>query len=81
MPSNFYETAFFILLSFLLGNLSSWLIFGLHNVTKKDFDHGNALLNQRLDGLGSRMGTVETKVTTVTVALRAKKIIDADITL
>lgn len=80
----FYKTAFFVLVSFLLGNGVNFLIFGLHTASKSDLQAQSQVQTQQYDAIEASLSGVEAHLSAIdnsyadlTGQLRAKKLIDA----
>lgn len=72
----FYKTAFFILVSFILGNALSFFVFGLHVVSSDQFDKANEALTSRLDQQDAHMQSIDRKLENLTGQLTAKKMVE-----
>lgn len=73
--SGFYKQAFFILLSFILGNGLSFVVFGLHTVSKIDFAEFQTAVSQRLDQQDTHMQSIDKSFSNVAGQLEGKKLI------
>jgi hypothetical protein len=73
--NNFYRAAFFLLLSFCLGNGVSFLLFGIHTASKSDLDAAATATRQQTDALNIRVGLVESSITRLTAQLQIQKLI------
>lgn len=74
---------FFLLLSFVIGNATHYVLFGMDTATKSDVANQVQQVNDRLDKIDRRidnvddhLGRIDNHDATVEGELRAKKIID-----
>lgn len=70
-----YRALFFLLLSFVLGNGCSFLLFGVHTASKSDLDASTAAQKVQTDQLSARVSLVESSVTRLTAQLQIQKLI------
>lgn len=73
--STFYRSAFFLLLSFVLGNGVSFLLFGVHTASKSDLDAAQQAQTGQYNLLSARVGLIESSITRLTAQLQIQKLI------
>lgn len=68
-------TLFIALLTFVGGNVSAFLTFGLNTVSKSEFHESSVAVNQRLDQQDGHLSAIDAKLSNISGQLTAKKLL------
>lgn len=71
----FYKAAFFLLLSFVLGNGVSFVVFGVHTASKSDVAEVSRVQTDEFNSTTSKIDGLELALTKLTAQLVLQKLI------
>lgn len=75
MRNNFYARAFWLMVSFVLGNVLSFAVFGIHTVSMDQFEKATAAITGRQDAQDAHMQSIDTHIANLSGQLTGKHLL------